>query len=76
MNDIIVRAHTREVERDARQYRHIVAVCFPLFLLLALVGRLMPVRWRPLGVNAGSRLSVFAEARHAAHTFIPLVFGA
>lgn len=76
MNDVIVRAHAREVERDARQYRHIVAVCYPVFLLLALIGRLMPARWRPLGVNAGSRLSVFAEARHAAHTIIPLVFSA
>jgi hypothetical protein len=69
-------AVAHSLERDQRQYRHLVALCLPVFILVALVGRAMPRRWRPFGIVGGRRLTVIGEARHAAHTIIPLVFSA
>lgn len=54
------------------------AVLYPVCLVLAAVGRLLPRRLRPFDTSSfedrGRRLSIFSEARAAAHTVLPFVF--
>mgnify|MGYP006297995067 CR=1 FL=1 len=58
---------------DARQYRRMFVLCFSVFLVVALVSRLLPRRMRPLQ-GTGERRSVIAEARAAANAAVPFVF--
>ncbi len=54
--------HRRARLQDAVEYRILFAVCFVVFLPAALLKRVLPGRPR-----TGTRLSVLAEARSAAH---------
>lgn len=62
------RSHSSEV----REFRVLVALTFPIFLVLALTNSLIGKRLAAPG-NSG-RLSIFAEARAAASTAIALGF--
>jgi len=63
--------------RRRREFRLIFAVCFPFFLVAAILARLLPVRGRTFG-EAGERParrgSIFEEAKAAANTTIPFAF--
>ena len=59
---------------DRRQYRWIYALCFCVFLLVTLFGRLLPRDWRPFGALPGQRISVLEETRTAVATVLPFVF--
>ena len=65
---------TPEYVADLRQYRRMYALCFCVFLLVVLVGRLLPRAWRPFAPPAGQPCSVLAEARNATATVLPFVF--
>lgn len=67
-------AHLRRRKADHREFRLIFAATFALFLILALIGRLMPRDRRPLGAAAGPARSVWGEARAAAYATIPFAF--
>jgi len=56
---------------DARQFRLLVTLTFPIFLIVVLATTL--IGKRPPSV-AGNRLSVFAEAKAAATTAIAIGF--
>jgi hypothetical protein len=59
---------------DRWEFHALVALTYPLFLLVALASRLSPRRPRFLPTSVGGRRSVFAEARAAAHTTLPFAF--
>lgn len=54
------------------QYRFLMAVSFAVFLIGALLARLVPARWRKS--QGREQRSVIAEARAAAQTTIPFAF--
>ena len=56
------------------EYRFLVAVSYPIFLVGAVLGRLLPTSQRAADVPMDSRLSVFGEARAAAETYVPFAF--
>lgn len=59
---------------EEKQYRRIYLACFPLFLVVAIITRLLPPAWRPFPRAPGRRRSILAEAREAAHSTIPHAF--
>ena len=60
--------------RGAKQYHLIFAVGFTIFLMIAIVGRLLPRRWRELPPGTSGDLSIFEEARAMANTYVPFAF--
>ena len=56
--------------QDARQFRLLYMAFFLIFLMVALVGRLLPGKWR----NDVTKRSVIGEAKAAANTILPYVF--
>lgn len=56
------------------EFRALVVVTYPLFLTVTLLSRLLPTRLRFMPTSVGGRMSVFAEARAAAHTTLPFAF--
>lgn len=59
---------------DEWEYRLLMAVGFAVFLLAAVVIRLLPRRLRPAGAPGSERGSVVAAAREAAGASIPFAF--
>jgi len=60
--------------QDEWEYRVLMAVGFAVFLLAAVMVRLLPRRWRPAGAPGAQRGSVIAAAREAAGATIPFAF--
>lgn len=56
------------------EFRLYVAAMFPIFLVIAIVARLLPRSWRPF--SSDTRRSVFGDARAATFTVLPFVFRA
>lgn len=56
------------------EFRALVVVTYPLFLAVACLSRLLPRRLRFTPTGVGGRMSVFTEARQAAHTTLPFAF--
>jgi hypothetical protein len=56
---------------EAREFRLLYLLSFAIFLVAAVVARLLP--WRERRPGQPSR-SIVAEARAAANTFVPLAF--
>ncbi len=67
-------APARARRGEVSEFRLIFMVSFAIFLLVALVERILPPSWRPHVLPPGSSKSIFGEARAAAHTFVPLAF--
>ncbi|MCC3750950.1 MAG: hypothetical protein LLP51_06105 [Halorhodospira halophila] len=63
----------RARRKEEAQYRLLMAVSFAVFLVGALLARLVPARWRA-AQQKGERQSVIAEARAAAQTSVPFAF--
>jgi len=61
-------------ERESREFRRLVAVSLPAFLVLAALGKLTGWRWQPWPESREGRRSVFREARETAETCIALSF--
>lgn len=59
---------------EARQFNRLFIVVFVLFLPVALIARLLPRSWRPWDLAGETSMSVIAEAKAAAGTFIPFAF--
>jgi len=62
------------MSNDQRQYRRLYALCFAVFLIVALVSRLLPRRLRPLAGRGAPRRSIVAEASAAANAAVPFAF--
>ena len=60
--------------REAKQFHLIYAACFVVFLVVALVSRLLPGSWRPKLAGARAQRTILGEAREAADTFVPFAF--
>ena len=59
---------------DERQYRWLYASTFAIFLVVALVIRLLPRSWDPLEREPGTRRSILGDARTAASTTVGYAF--
>ncbi len=60
--------------REARQFRLLYVVCFMLFLMVALAGRIIPTKWRNKITGTTVKRSVIGEAKAAANTIVPFAF--
>lgn len=58
---------------QGREFRRIFAASFLIFLIVALIARVLPQQWRPYPLRQAGG-SIVDEARAAANTFIPFVF--
>jgi hypothetical protein len=59
--------------KDSTQYRLMFAVCVTVFLVAAVISRLLPWNWRFVGDEV-KRKSVVEEAMEAANTVLPYAF--
>ena len=64
---------TRLDKPDAYAVRLLIAMSVLCFFVVAVISRLLPRSWRPLGVGHASE-SCLQEARRTAHTVIPYAF--
>jgi hypothetical protein len=67
--------HTRRAvkRKDVSEYRLIFGICFTVFLVAAVVSRLLPWSWKLSGTET-KRKSVVEEAHDAANTVLPYAF--
>jgi len=68
------RTRQREREAEAREFRIALRIGFAVFLVFALVSRLLPRSQRPAPFSDAHPRSVLAEARAAAHTIVPFAY--
>lgn len=61
-------------DQEARQFRRLYMVCFMIFFMVALVGRLLPSKWRPWSADMSQKRSVVGEAKAVANSVLPYVF--
>jgi hypothetical protein len=59
---------------ETSEFRLIFILTFVIFLLVAMVERVLPSNWRSQVFGTASGKSVFGEARSAARTFVPFAF--
>ncbi len=64
----------RTLRQDRIEFRLFFVLCFPLFLLAAIVSRLLPARPAFTSGLRQKRKPVIAEARAAANTVLPFAF--
>ena len=65
---------TALLAQERRQFRLIFGVAFMVFLVIALMARILPRRLRPWAPVGNRRLSFVAEARAVTNTVIPFAF--
>jgi len=61
----------RSKSAEAREFGALLTIAFVFFLAAALIGRVLPARWRPWPPSGRRHRSVVAEARAAADAFMP-----
>ncbi len=67
------RVHGRRARKTA-EFRVYYAPLFIICLVAAVVGRLLPWRWRPFEGAPGDRRSILEEARSATISAVPFAF--
>jgi hypothetical protein len=67
-------SQSRFRKEEALEFRLLYAVSFALFLVAAVIARLVPWHWRPFVRRQSGGLSIIGEARAAASTCIPFAF--
>ncbi len=65
---------TSTSRRESREFRWILAMSFLAFLVVAVIARCLPGRWRPWSDQSVEALSVVAEAKAMANTYAPFIF--
>jgi hypothetical protein len=65
---------TALLAQERRQFRLIFGLAFVVFLVIALIARILPRRLRPWAPVGNRRLSFVAEAHAVTSTFIPFAF--
>src|SRR3954452_21979805 len=64
----------RPRREEAGEYRLIFMVSFAIFLMVAVIERVLPTNWRSHAIGQDSGKSIFGEAKSAALTFVPFAF--
>jgi hypothetical protein len=59
---------------ETSEFRLIFMVSFAIFLMVAVIERVLPSSWRSHALGHDGGKSIFGEARAAAHTFVPFAF--
>jgi hypothetical protein len=49
-------------------------VSFAIFLMVAVIERVLPTNWRSHAIGQDGGKSIFGEAKSAARTFVPFAF--
>lgn len=65
---------TPDYIEDRRQYQRFYYVCFAIFLLIALVCRVLPRGWQPFASEGAQSASLIDEVRNAVSAVLPFVF--
>ena len=60
--------------KDSLGFTMIFSISFAIFFVVALVDRLLPVRWILGAAKSENYMAVFAEAKVAAATYTPFAF--
>ena len=68
--DLSQSSRSRRAAED-REFRALYAFCFAIFLVAALMSRVLPARWRPWPPTDLNSRSVIGEARAATSAFLP-----
>jgi light-harvesting complex 1 beta chain len=61
-------------KEEATEFRLVFMASFVIFLLIGLVARILPWRWRPFPPGPEGYRSIVGEAKAAANMFVPLAF--
>lgn len=69
-----VRGRHRGRHDGSREFWLYFAISFPIFLIIAVLARLLPRAWRPGLSELRGEGSVFGEAKAAANKVLPFVF--
>ena len=64
----------RSIRSEARQYRWMVALAFPVMLVMAAIARLSGWRWQPWPPGPMGYRSIVTEAKEATVTYIGFAF--
>ena len=64
----------RPRREEAGEFRLIFMVSFAIFLMVAVIERVLPTNWRSHAIGQDSGKSIFGEAKSAARTFVPFAF--
>lgn len=67
-------ASSRPRRGEVGEFRLIFMVSFAIFLMVAVIERVLPSSWRSHAFGPDSGMSIFGEARAAARTFVPFAF--
>ena len=67
-------APSRARRGEVSEFRLIFMVSFAIFLMVAVIERVLPSSWRSSAFGPDSGKSIFGEARAAARTFVPFAF--
>jgi hypothetical protein len=67
-------APLRSRKGESGEFRLIFVLTFTIFLVVAMVERVLPSSWRSHSFKVDAGKSVFGEARSAARTFVPFAF--
>lgn len=59
---------------EVGEFRLIFMISFAIFLMVAVIERVLPSSWRSHALGPDGGKSIFGEARAAAHTFVPFAF--
>lgn len=59
---------------EAKQFRLIFMASFLIFLMVVIVARCLPPRWRPFPPGPAGHRPILEEARAAANTVLPFAF--
>ena len=73
MRNLDEKATGRIETTDAGAFRILIAMSVFCFFVVAILSRVLPKSWRPLGVGHANE-SCLQEARRTAHTVIPYAF--
>jgi hypothetical protein len=64
----------RSARKDSLGFTMIYAATFAIFFAVAIIDRLVPVRWFLGAAKSENYMAIFAEAKSAAATYTPFAF--
>ena len=66
--------NSSRVRKDSLGFTMIFLMSFAIFFVVAVIDRLLPVRWILGAAKSENYMAVFAEAKIAAATYTPFAF--
>ena len=67
-------SRTSRIRKDSWGFSMIFAATFAIFFAVAIIDRLLPIRWILGAAKSENYMAIFAEAKMAAATYTPFAF--